>query len=155
MGIEPHIWGPTAWATIHLICLGAPDVLEADQLSYKKFFDALPYVLPCEKCRKHLIQHLEKHPMDAALAGGKSTLFAWSVDLHNEVNVMLGKPTMSVQDALKFWSTYKPSLASCKDTKNKNKKCSSCTCEKVLLYTIFIILGVVIGLLLSKALYMA
>lgn len=152
MGIEPHVWGPNAWATIHLICLGAPDVLGADQLSYKKFFDALPYVLPCEKCRKHLIQHLEKHPMDAALAGGKSTLFTWSVELHNAVNEMLGKPSMSVDDALKFWSAYRPDNFMCKDKKEKKKHKSYCTGEQVLLFAIFIILGVIIGLLLSRSL---
>lgn len=151
MGIEPHIWGPSAWATIHMICLGAPDVLEAHQLSYKKFFDALPYVLPCEKCRKHLVQHLEKHPMDAALAGGKSSLFAWSVDLHNAVNEMLGKPKISVADALQFWSSYKPSTSSsCKINDKKTKTHADCLGKKMLFVAMLIVLGIILGLLLSK-----
>ena len=152
MGIEPHIWGPSAWATIHLICLGAPEVLQADQLSYKKFFDALPYVLPCEKCRKHLIQHLEKNPMDAALAGGRSTLFAWSVELHNAVNEMLSKPKMSVADALKFWSSFTPSLSTYSDKKQKIKHDEHGTCEKALVYAMVVVVGVLIGLMLSRVL---
>lgn len=106
MGLEPTKWGPSTWASIHLICLGAPEVFGNEQLSYRKYFESLPYVLPCEKCRSHLLAHLEKHPMDSALSGGRSTLFAWSVELHNIVNRSLGKPEMTVDDALKKWTSF-------------------------------------------------
>lgn len=149
MGIEPNIWGPSTWATIHLICLGAPEVFQGEQLSYKKFFDALPYVLPCEKCKAHLIQHLESHTMDGALAGGRRTLFAWSVELHNIVNRSLGKPTMTVEDALKHWSSFVPNVARPQPARSSPKGTSKKDClsvRTVISSLIFILIGVIISL---------
>lgn len=148
MGLEPTIWGPSAWATIHLICLGAPDVFQGEQLSYRKFFDSLPYVLPCEKCRSHLLEHLEKHTMDGALAGGRKTLFAWSVELHNIVNKSLGKPSMTVEDALKFWSSYTPNQPCNKlDRIVPPRATPSCvTLKSVISSLIFMVLGILITL---------
>jgi len=122
MGLAPANWGPCIWASIHLICLGAPEQFNGNQLNYRKFFDALPYVLPCEKCRDHLIEHLAKHPMDAALAGGRNTLFVWSVQLHNTVNKSLGKPEMSVEDALQFWNDVANGRTSLCKNKTQNVK---------------------------------
>jgi 5-methylcytosine-specific restriction endonuclease McrA len=55
MGIHPDIFGPYVWASIHLICLGAPSVLDSSQKAqYKTFFNLLPSILPCRNCGKHL-----------------------------------------------------------------------------------------------------
>jgi hypothetical protein len=104
MGLDPKFWGPHVWAAIHLICLGAPESFTDNQLNYRKFIESLPGVLPCEACRQHLVDNLKATPMDAALAGGKHSLFVWSVKLHNTVNKMLNKPEMSVEDAYKHWT---------------------------------------------------
>lgn len=151
MGIEPHIWGPSAWATIHLICLGAPEVFKNEQLSYKKFFDALPYVLPCEKCKQHLIDHLSKTTMDGALAGGRKTLFAWSVQLHNAVNRSLGKPELSVEQALAIWSNYRPTNSTTTSSVSKPVE-KNAVGEKILLAFMFIIVGMIIAILMVKVL---
>ena len=103
MGLVPDHWGPYVWASIHLICIGAPEVLDASQqLHYKVFFNTLPYVIPCEKCSTHLKENLQKLPVDDRLTG-RADLFKWSVDLHNVVNEMLGKPVMSYKDAEAKW----------------------------------------------------
>lgn len=151
MGIDTAIWGPPTWAAIHLICLGAPETFKgSDQLSYKKFFDALPFVLPCEKCKRHLQEHLEKHPMDAALSGGRSTLFAWSVELHNIVNRSLDKPTMSVDDAMKLWSSYRYPGHCMKlhDVGHTQQPVAMCKRKKIQ-YIFFAIICIVFGMLLA------
>jgi hypothetical protein len=154
MGIEPHIWGPSLWASIHLICLGAPEVFKGEQLSYRKFFDALPYVIPCDKCRQHLIENLEKHPMDVSAMSGGKALFAWSVELHNIVNRSLGKPVMSLEDALAKWSSFTP--ASCIDTYKKEKEdekriASPPIGARLLMSFMMVVLGMIIGMLASRA----
>ena len=153
MGIEPTIWGPPTWAAIHLICLGAPENFKgSDQLSYKKFFDALPFVLPCEKCKQHLQQHLEKHTMDGALSGGRKTLFAWSVELHNIVNRSLNKPTMSVEEAMKIWSNFKPSpvVLNKRVQKPHTKRSPITVCKKKKLrFAVLALMCIVFGMLLT------
>ena len=103
MGISPDSWGPYVWAAIHLVCIGAPDVLgPAEQMHYKQFFMTLPDVIPCSTCSEHLRENLEKLPVDQSLALSKD-MFKWSVDLHNLVNSQLNKPQVAMADAEAKW----------------------------------------------------
>ena len=43
--------------------------------------------LHCDKCQQHLQEYLSACPPESA-----PDLFVWSWELHNEVNVRLGKP---------------------------------------------------------------
>lgn len=156
MGLEPISWGPHVWAAIHIICLGAPEMFQGgDHLSYFKFFDSLPYVLPCEKCREHLKRHMEKYPIDAALAGGRSTLFTWSVNLHNAVNRSIGKPEMSVPDAMKHWTTVLngTNKDGNRSTQSHNEGCHNMhqTFKKILMVLMFIIMGMILGIIIADS----
>jgi hypothetical protein len=103
MGISPDSWGPYVWAAIHLVCIGAPDVLgPAEQMHYKQFFMILPDVIPCGICSDHLRENLQKLPVDQSLASSKD-MFKWSVDLHNLVNSQLNKPNVTMADAEAKW----------------------------------------------------
>lgn len=105
MGLTPEYWGPYVWASIHLVCLGAPETLDAaQQQAYRSFFQQLPYVIPCASCARHLQENLAKVPLEDALAG-RDDLFAWSVRLHNLVNTQLKKQTLEVAAARKHWET--------------------------------------------------
>lgn len=105
MGYAPDLWGPSTWHTIHLLCYTAPETLSAgDQLRFTAFFKALPYVLPCATCSQHLLSHYESHPIENAVAT-RDSLFEWSVQIHNAVNEMLGKPIMTLEDAKARWKT--------------------------------------------------
>jgi hypothetical protein len=99
MGIPPDNWGPYAWATIHLACLDATK-RPTEPATFTAFFESLSSVLPCKKCRDHLRENLGKMPPITA----DTDMFAWSVDLHNVVNTMLKKPTMTRDAALAHWT---------------------------------------------------
>lgn len=104
MGIAPVYWGPHVWAAIHLICLGAPESFSgSDTSGYRAFFVNLASILPCEACGNHLRQNLKETSIEAALAGGRETLFRWSVQLHNTVNGQLGKRVIPYEEAKTFW----------------------------------------------------
>jgi hypothetical protein len=104
---RPSAWGPHMWYAIHFVCLGYPRApSEEDRRNYKAFFLALPDVLPCLKCAKHLQDNLLKLPLDAAALAGDGSLFAWSVRLHNLVNADLGKEPWEVEDARKYYASY-------------------------------------------------
>lgn len=103
MGLSPDTWGPCLWNAIHTLCIGAPDVIPpVIQVQYTTYFNALPYVLPCSKCTKHLIEIYKKYPIDQYV-DGKKNLFKWSVLVHNEVNISTGKEPMDVDSAYNYW----------------------------------------------------
>lgn len=107
-GIPPSRWGGAAWTFIHYVALGYPrhpSLRDIDE--YTRFFASLQYILPCRACREHLHEHVRHTPPDEALASGRDAVFAWTVKLHNAVNESLGRPEMSVKDALRWYCKRK------------------------------------------------
>jgi len=122
MGIMPNHWGPYVWGAIHLICLGAPSALTPSQQHvYQAFFELLPGVFPCASCAKHLAENLQKVPIADSL-DSNSSLFAWSVRLHNVVNEQLGKPVVTLEQARRHWDSI---CNGEKDEKNISHGCSN------------------------------
>lgn len=105
--IAPDIWGPPFWAAIHLACLAAPKAIDAErEAGFRQFFTAMQHVLPCKKCRVHMAENLGELPLaPAVFAGGRDSLFAWSVALHNRVNAANGKPEMTADAARALWTS--------------------------------------------------
>ena len=76
---------------------------ESKRMDYSRFYNALPGILPCGVCGRHLKEHLESMPIEAAL-DTRQSLFRWTVDLHNAVNRHTGRtPEMTVDEAFAFW----------------------------------------------------
>lgn len=83
-GIDPQLWGPSAWTFLHYIALGYPTKpTPGDADDFRAFLYSLPYILPCQKCRLNLASHLNTMPPDKALEQGRDAFFDWTVDLHN------------------------------------------------------------------------
>ena len=81
-----------------MTALSAQDVSDEKRQSYVKFFEAMPDILPCAQCGKHLKENLQILPVDT------SDLFKWSVDLHNLVNSQLNKPEIPYEKAYRYWT---------------------------------------------------
>lgn len=95
--MHPNVWGKHFWYTIHLAALGAPERPSfAERQDYETFYRDLYRILPCAKCSQHYRQHFKKNPVDAS---SRAALFSWTVDIHNAVNKMLGKPVWTLQHA--------------------------------------------------------
>ena len=104
MHIPPEVWGPFYWHTIHITALGYPtEPTYSDKKAAKEFFESLQILIPCPTCRKHYSSHMAKMPIAASLDNRKD-LFAWTVDLHNEVNVMLGKRKYTQTECIQYYS---------------------------------------------------
>lgn len=86
--VTPSVWGEGAWRFMHVVALGY-DPSRKDE--YKRFYEALPNVLPCRICGEDLKRVMKEKPID--LEGSKE-LFRWTVRIHNDVNRKLGKPPM-------------------------------------------------------------
>jgi len=103
--MDPATWGPHLWIGIHYIALGYPAAPSTtDKMNYKYFFENLDKVLPCGKCADHYKENLKHTPIDKYL-DSPTKLFEWTVAMHNAVNMLLGKSTMTLQDAIAAYPT--------------------------------------------------
>ena len=100
------VWGSTLWKVIHL----APLIIDDNNTifkahSYKALMSCLQIVLPCPVCRVHFKQNLPKIMIDDYIHSPTS-LFAWSVAMHNEVNVSLNKRKYSIEEAKSLYINH-------------------------------------------------
>jgi len=103
MKIPPSVWGPLFWHTIHITALGYPNSpTYAEKRAAKEFYESLALLIPCPVCREHYQTHLQKMPLTPHL-DRRDDLFKWTVQLHNEVNVLLGKPRVLEAEAIHFY----------------------------------------------------
>ena len=97
-------WGPYYWGTLHIACLTAPPVLtEEHKIAFVQLVESFTKVLPCPMCQEHFSRILQAYPIQDAFKSNVD-LFIWSVDVHNEVNKIIGKPIMSIPDAVVMWA---------------------------------------------------
>ena len=99
IAIGPEQWGPKMWDALHFIALGYPaNPTIIDRDNYKTFFVMFGQVIPCIKCSVNYKMHLQELPIDPYLRDG-SSLFEWTVKLHNIVNKENGKAEWTVEQA--------------------------------------------------------
>ena len=87
------VWGPAFWITLHSAAASCgPSSCD----NFKDFVYAVAWVLPCTECQRHLRSYLQQYPMDQTIADA-TTASRYCFDLHNYVNVSIGKPVTSPQ----------------------------------------------------------
>lgn len=103
--ITKEFWGRSIWNIIHILFKYLPEKLSREEKeTVVTFIQCTQKLLPCQKCSKHMSQHMKKYNIKDYLAGNKY-LFIWSNILHNTVNVSVEpqKPVIDVGDA---WLLY-------------------------------------------------
>lgn len=96
-------WGNSLWFVMHVSALyGTGDVYSIFE-NYKAMLSCLQYILPCPKCRQHLIDNLAYIDIDSC-GSDRMALFKCSWELHNIVNESLGKRQPSFQEALGYYN---------------------------------------------------
>ena len=105
--MNPLVWGPPFWFVMHTVSLNYPlRPTYAQRRTHYDFFYNIRNILPCEMCRQHYRTLLKRFPIEPFL-DNRDTLISWVVLIHNQVNVQLGKPTMSREVAMqKYNGTY-------------------------------------------------
>jgi hypothetical protein len=96
--MKTSIWGPAAWKFLHAATFAYPDdPTEKHKEDALKLFQSLASMLPCGDCcvnysNEFSIASISKH------LHSKDALSRWLVDLHNRVNIRLGKPTLTYDE---------------------------------------------------------
>lgn len=106
-GKRPRSWGPGLWAFLHTVAL-VPYTTTWEAVSRQgamtRHVRALADVLPCASCGAHYREMLKQHPPEVAAQRPRG-LFEWTVMVHNTVNVRLGVPVWTLEEALVRWGT--------------------------------------------------
>ncbi len=98
IAMPPDVWGPIFWNAMHIVSLAYPATpTEEDKAGTRAFFESLTTVIPCPICRTH---YKEKITASPPAVNSKGELIVWVWEIHNEVNKMLKKPEMSMDDFL-------------------------------------------------------
>jgi hypothetical protein len=99
IGMSPAVWGPIFWHTIHIVALGYSDKpSQEEQAAAQAFYNSLREVIPCPICKEHYRAFLDAAPPQV---GGRQELIRWTFELHNKVNVKLGKPALTFQEFIR------------------------------------------------------
>ena len=96
--MSPAVWGPIFWATMHIVSLGySSKPSEEEKQGAIAFYNSLAHTIPCPICKTHYKAFLVKSPVEAAV-NSRHDLIHWVFELHNDVNVQLGKRSISFQE---------------------------------------------------------
>ena len=103
MSSNPKYLGPGYWAAWHIKTLKALDKSKKSETARGIAMDIS--LFPCLECRNHAIEYVKNHPLiNAVNSKDELSLFKWTVDFHNAVNLRLGKTMINWQQAQKMWS---------------------------------------------------
>jgi len=103
MQFPPSVWGPFFWHTIHIVALGYPKKPSyIDKKCAKEFYESLVYLIPCAICREHYKVHLSSNPLTPFL-DSREDLLKWTINIHNNVNKMLGKPEWTREEVMVYY----------------------------------------------------
>lgn len=100
---DPAVWGPTFWRTFHTMAKyysKNPSPIFAEKM--KLYISAIPWILPCDKCRMHAQIYIDLNLRDSTVANDENlTLFFFN--FHNAVNKRLGKREYSIEEVKKMY----------------------------------------------------
>lgn len=100
INLTPDFWGAHGWVFLHSITFNYPkNPTNSDKLKYKKFFESIGDILPCEKCRINYKEHIRINPINDHL-NSKTQLIKWLIDIHNMTNNDLNKPILSYEEVM-------------------------------------------------------
>lgn len=101
---DPETFGPHFWFVMHAASFGYPEMPStSDMTNYKDFYHGLRNIIPCDECRVHYSKMIFDNPIDKHLQS-RADLVRYVINLHNLVNDRLGKPQMSVDDAITMYT---------------------------------------------------
>ena len=78
--MDTKFWGPSGWKLLHLITFTYEP---SSSKAVARFFELVPFVLPCKFCRASLTEYMDADPIDLK---SRAALTKWLWRIHNKVN---------------------------------------------------------------------
>lgn len=101
-------WGNLLWKYIHNICiidLETPEENAKETTKIIKILKNIKNIIPCISCKKEWKQYLKT--LDDIDIYKRLSLFYWSWEIHNKVNIRLHKPLITYENALNIYTKEK------------------------------------------------
>lgn len=100
---DPAYIGPGTWYSIHILAKNSTTTKSI--VEFIKFMNIIANNFPCQKCRNHIKEYLDKHDINNYMKthSGKYALFEYTWEFHNTVNKRLGKPEVTWDNAMKIF----------------------------------------------------
>ncbi len=95
--MDTRFWGPSGWRLLHLIAT-SPYAGKST-----RFWESLPFVLPCKFCRTSLTTYYEQHPIPTR----KEDFESWLYTIHNCVNDKLRTQGQTIPPDPPFEAVHK------------------------------------------------
>lgn len=96
--INPKLWGPYFWETIHLAAYGYPkNPNSEDKQVYFSFYENMMKVLPCDKCTNSAQEIFKKSNLKDSL-DSRDNLIKWTYLFHKSVNNELDKDSPTLEE---------------------------------------------------------
>jgi len=91
--VDTSVWGPPLWKALHIAAHHTK--YKAQMHTWKALLYALRYALPCPDCSNHYNEWYRTHELRFSMfpRGFNLAVISWLKDLHNNVNMRLGRPT--------------------------------------------------------------
>ncbi|XP_005112567.1 FAD-linked sulfhydryl oxidase ALR [Aplysia californica] len=99
--LDSELLGRNTWAFLHTMAAYYPEQPSAEQQSnMTQFISLFSQFYPCHKCASHLREDLKTNIPDVR---SNTKLSQWFCELHNSVNVRLGKVEFDCSKVLERW----------------------------------------------------
>lgn len=123
MALEPTVWGPFYWFVLHTIALTYPtNPNETLKKKYYDFIHNIPLFLPVSTIGNQFSVLLDKYPVTPYL-DSQPSFVKWMHFIHNKINVSLGRPEITMEDAMvAYYEHYKPKAIKYKEERKRRER---------------------------------
>ena len=98
--LDPKIWGPHYWFTLHTIALCYPEhPNDVTKKTYYEFIQNLPLFMPIQQIGNGFTKFLDKYPVTPYL-DSRESFIKWMYFIHKEVNKSLGYDELTLAEGL-------------------------------------------------------
>jgi hypothetical protein len=119
-GQRRESFGPRTWDHLHVWGLGYPnDPTPEQRANCLSYIFALQKTLGCMSCSRHMLQRLQKKPLNMA---NRTTLTISLWEFHNDVNISIHKPVFSWEE---FRTRYLDAKHGCSLSSSSSSSSSS------------------------------
>jgi hypothetical protein len=105
--LNPKVWGPHYWFTLHTIALTYPEKPnETVKKEYYDFIQNLPLFIPIENMGNFFSNLLDTYPVTPYL-DSRESFIKWMYFIHNRVNKELDYKQLSLSESLEeYYKNY-------------------------------------------------
>jgi len=94
---------------MHIVSLGSPVAPSSEEKEgIRSFYESLQVVIPCPICREHYKEALHAKPIQL---NSRAELIEWVYEIHNYINVQLGKRSYSWEEFIAHMKSLSKSSA--------------------------------------------